>query len=223
MKQEFNIPCAIYLYDEGIKGINFKSLRIFLEKNFGKIPFRLVRLKEKITKTDGLVFNLLKTSQALGKLKTAKIKDACHIILTDRLFATYDEARQVHIRAALFGFPSIISTSGIVEGPAKPKDYYIYKQKYTQLNIWGIEEARIKRKFQGRFIDYQDKRINEVIKGYISQALFFYITGEPFCKRKACRLYNAHWQEDLIYSQIKIRKFCNRHVRVLKEIRDCCK
>ena len=147
-----------------------------------------------------------------------KIKDACHIILSPKIFATLDENKRLHIRAAIFGFPSVISTSGIVEGPAKPKDYYIYKQKYTQLGIWNIEEAKLKRKFKGRFIDYEDKRMNEVLKGYIAQALFFYITGEPFCNKKDCRLFNAHWQEDLIYSQIKRGRFCRSHKAILKKI-----
>ncbi|HLD83006.1 MAG TPA: DUF6775 family putative metallopeptidase, partial [Candidatus Omnitrophota bacterium] len=124
-----------------------------------------------------------------------------------------------HIRSAIFGFPSIISTSGIVEGPAKPKDYYLYKQKYSQLGVWDIEEAKVKREFKGCFIDYQDKRLTEVLKGYLSQAVFFYLTGEPFCKSKSCRLFNAHWQEDLISSQIKSGRFCRLHQGILKQIR----
>jgi hypothetical protein len=114
----------------------------------------------------------------------------------------------------------VISTAGIVEGPAKPKEYYLYKQKYSRLGTWEIEQDKIKNKFRSRFIDYQDKRMNEVIKGYIAQALFFYINGESFCKNKGCRLFNAHWQEDLIYAQIKIGEFCNRHRRILNKIKN---
>ncbi|MBI3991178.1 MAG: hypothetical protein HY350_03405 [Candidatus Omnitrophica bacterium] len=125
----------------------------------------------------------------------------------------------MHIRAAIFGFPSVISTSGIVEGPAKPKEYYLYKQKFAQLGIWEREEPKIKQRFKGSFIDYQDKCMTEVLKGYIAQALFFYISAEPFCVNKSCRLYNAHWQEELINSQLKSAKFCLKHKNLLKEIR----
>lgn len=138
--------------------------------------------------------------------------------MTNKLFATLDTDNRPHIRAAIFGYPSIISTSGIVEGPAKPKEFYLYKQKYLQLGIWDIEEARLKKKFKSRFIDYADKRTNEVLKGYIAQGLFFYIMGEPFCPQKSCRLYNAHWQEDLIYCQIKSGKFCKSHQKMLEKI-----
>ena len=169
--------------------------------------------------TRGLLFDFIGTEKAFENIKYSRAKDTCHIIITSKLFATFDEQKKLHIRAAIFGFPSVISTSGVVEGPAKPKEYYLYKQKYAQLGIWEREEVKIKQKFKGRFIDFQDKRMTEVIKGYIAQALFSYITGEPFCPDKSCRLFNAHWQEDLIKTQIKSGRFCPKHKRVLKNIK----
>lgn len=219
MKQDFNIPKRIYLYNEGIKELNFKSVEAFLKKNFGRIPVRLIRLKEKVVRTKGIIFDFVNTSRAFEQLKTSRVKEACHIILTDKIFATLSPDRHIHVRASIYSFPSIISTSGIVEGPAKPREYYFYKQKYAWMGAWDTEEAKLKKKFKNRFIDYRDKRINEVIKGYIAQALFFYIAGEPFCKQKSCRLFNAHWQEDSVYSQIKIGKFCPEHKKLLKQIK----
>ncbi len=178
-----------------------------------------MKLKEKVVQTWGLLFDFLGTQKRFEGFKHSRIKNACHVILTPRLFATFDEQKKLHIRAAVFGFPSVISTSGIVEGPAKPKEYYIYKQKYAQLGIWEREEDKVKHKFKGRFIDYQDRRMTEVLKGYIAQALFFYIRAEAFCINKSCRLYNAHWQEELINNQVKSGKFCSTHKKVLKEIR----
>lgn len=87
------------------------------------------------------------------------------------------------------------------------------------MGIWELEEDKLKKKFKGRFMDYEDKRISEVIKGYIAQAIIYYITGEPFCPQKGCRLFNAHWQEDLIYAQVKKKRFCRRHSAVLDKIR----
>lgn len=215
-----NIPAAIYLYDEGIKDISFREIKGFIAKHFGKVKIHLVKLKEKVVETRGLLFDFIATQKAFERLKYSKIQNTCHIILTDKLFATFNEDKCPHIRASIYGLPCVISTSGIVEGPAKPKEYYLYKQKYTQLGIWDIEEVKVKKKFKGRFIDYQDTRLTEVVKGYIAQALFFYITGNPFCKQKVCRLYNSHWQEDLIYSQIKSSKFCAEHKKDLEKIKD---
>ena len=84
--------------------------------------------------------------------------------------------------------------------------------------MWALEEPEVKKEFKSRFIDYGDKRLNDVLKGYISQAIFFYMTGEPFCEQKKCRLFNSHWQEDLIHSQVKIGKFCPAHKTFLRSI-----
>lgn len=205
----------VYLYDEGVKELNFKSIADFIKDNFGDIKVHLIKLKKETVKTHGLLFDFVGTQKAFQELKHTRSKYSCHIILTNKLFATLDNDKQPHIRASIYGFPSIISISGIVEGPAKPKEYYLYKQRYVQLGIWEIEETRLKKKIKGRFIDYRDKRLTEVLKGYIAQALFFYISGNPFCPKKSCRLYNAHWQEDLIYSQVRIGNFCPPHKRFL--------
>lgn len=218
--QELNIPKAIYLYDEGIESFNFKKTKDFIEDNFGKIPVQRVKLKEKVAHTRGILFDFIGTNKAFAKLNYSKQKKSCHIILTQKLFATTDEFKRPHIRASIYSAPSIISISGIVEGPAKPKEYYLYKQKYTQLGIWDIKAPKIKRKLGSKFIDYQDKRLNAALMGYIAQALFFYISGEPFCPQKNCRLYNSHWQKELIYAQIKAGTFCRRHKGILRQIRN---
>lgn len=212
MANNFDIPHAVYLYNEGVKGIDFKRLRDFIRNNFGKIPVKIVGLKKKVVATKGILFDPIKTKASFDS------QASCHIILTDRLFATYGEDKKLHLRASIYGFPSVISTSGIVEGPAKPKDYYIYKDRFSKLGTWGMEEPRVKNRFKGRFIDYQDRRISGILKGYLSQALFFHITGDPFCDNKKCRLFNAHWQEDLIYSQTKRGDFCSAHKKLLRAI-----
>ena len=81
-------------------------------------------------------------------------------------------------------------------------------------NIQKFISAPAKR-FKTRFIDYGDRRMTEVLKGYVSQALFFHITGNPFCEKRYCRLFNSHWQEGLIHSQVKVGKFCRHHKKQL--------
>lgn len=207
------------MFHPDLKEIKFGQLTGFVKKKFGKIPVRIVRLKEDIVKTQGLLFDTLKTQRAFQKIAPID-SDACSIIFTNKLIATYDQIdKNLHIRAAVYGWPSVISLSGIIEGPAKPKEFYIFKQRFINLGTWHLAEPKIKEKFSGRFIDYQDKRLTEVIKGYLAQALFFYILGEPFCRMKSCRLFNSHWQEDLIYSQVKSGRFCRKHEKVLKTIK----
>ncbi len=137
----------------------------------------------------------------------------CHIIFTNQLFGTWSEDdHRYHARVSVYGFPSLISTTGIVEAPAKPRDFYLKQQL-------GAGLLTLKEEFKGRFIDYDDPHLTEVMKGYVMQALFFHITGNPFCKNKNCRLYNAHWQEDLIQAQLTSKNdFCLPHEKILTNL-----
>jgi len=137
----------------------------------------------------------------------------CHIIFTNQLLGTWDRNdRRYHARVSVYGFPSIISTTGVVEAPAKPREFYLKKQLGIPLEI-------LKHEFKGRFIDYRNPRLTEVMKGYIMQALFFHMTGNPFCDNQDCRLYNAHWQEELIRAQLDGEyEFCGDHRRFLNRL-----
>jgi len=137
----------------------------------------------------------------------------CHIILTNQLFGTWDEADcRYHARVAVFGYPAIVSTTGLVEAPAGPREYYLRRQL-------GEDEVSLAREFAGRFLDYDDPRTTEAIKGYLLQAVFHHATGEAFCADENCRLFNAHWQEQLIRAQLGERAdLCPRHRRMLESM-----
>ncbi len=139
--------------------------------------------------------------------------DHCHIIFTNQVLGTWDEDdRRYHARVSVYGFPSVISTTGVVEAPAKPREFYLKKQLGIPLDV-------LKSEFKGRFIDHGDPRLTEVIKGYVMQALFYHMTGNPFCDDPDCRLYNAHWQEELIRAQLDgDYDFCRNHLRFLNRL-----
>ena len=57
------------------------------------------------------------------------------------------------------------------------------------------------------------------IRGILTRNPINVITeGNPFCNNINCRLYNAHWQEELIYSQIQSRRLCDEHAALLLQI-----
>ncbi|MFH1777248.1 MAG: DUF6775 family putative metallopeptidase [Candidatus Omnitrophota bacterium] len=151
-------------------------------------------------------------------LKIHNLKDL-HVVVTKRCIATFDEDYRYHLRAILCAHPAVISTTGIIEAPAKPRPYYLLKQQLMLLGRWDSEYPRVKKHFRRQFIDYQDKRINGAIKGYFLQVLFYHTTGAAFCRNKSCRLFNAHWQKDLIYSQLKAGRLCKKHKKMLKDMR----
>ena len=142
--------------------------------------------------------------------------DVFHIVFTNRLTCTYDNNDyRYHGRAVICSNPSIISTTGIVEAPAKPREYYM---ELISNMSQGLNVDSLKKKYQGTYLEYHDKRISTVVEGYALQALFYYLTGEAFCKSEECRLFNPHWQKDLLRSQIEIGKLCQRHQKILDEL-----
>ncbi|MBI2110993.1 MAG: hypothetical protein HYT44_01125 [Nitrosarchaeum sp.] len=142
--------------------------------------------------------------------------DLFHIFFTNKLTCTYDcNDYRYHGRAVIGANPSIISTTGIIEAPAKPREYYLdLISNYTQ----GINVESIKQKYKGTYLEYNDTRLSEIIEGYLLQAIFYFETGEAFCDKTECRLFNAHWQKDLLYSQLENGKLCETHQQVLKRL-----
>lgn len=185
-----------------------------------EIDFELRRLQDSTNKTAGIIYDGYILAEFLRANIPEKERNLAnlHIYITNQIPATYDRGdMRYHARYAIFSYPCIISTTGIVVAPAKPREYYIAKQKLGELARDEIFDTIIKEKMKARFIDYDDERINDVMKGIILQCIFYQGTGYPFCERKDCRLYNAHWQEDLIKSQtLRDSGLCSRHRRVLK-------
>ena len=142
--------------------------------------------------------------------------ETLHIVITNRLMCTFDENDgRYHARAIICANPTIISTTGIIEAPAKSREYYF---ETMALKTQGLGIESVKEKHRGKFLDYNDKRLTTVVEGYLLQAIFYNITGESFCDNVECRLYNAHWQTDLLFSQIKIRKLCKKHKEILSNL-----
>jgi len=136
-----------------------------------------------------------------------------HIVFTNRLICTYDTAdSRYHGRTVICSNPAIISTTGMIEAPARPREYYFEAMKYK---MQGLDIQDIKKKYSEKFLDYHDNRLSKISEGCLLQAIFYYITGDAFCDSLDCRLNNAHWQKDLLYSQLKIGKLCNKHQALL--------
>lgn len=199
-----------------IQGVNQKIVS-GIEPLYGEIEYEKRRILGK-TRALGVTYDGFQLQKVFSELIPQEER-ACmflHIFFTNRLFATWEESNQrYHLRTSVYAFPSVISTTGLVEAPAKPREYYLLKQQYERL---GNELTELKASFKGRFIDYEDERLTKVMKGYAMQAVFYSLIGDPFCEDKGCRLYNAHWQEELIFAQLGSEyEFCERHRKFLEK------
>ena len=193
-----------------------KRMLFVEEPLYGEIEHEKRRLLGK-TRAFGILYDGLELQRIFWELisKEERSFEFVHIFFTNRFFATWDELnRRYHARVSVYGIPSIISTTGLIEAPAKPREYYLLKQQYAML---GKDPLELKDRFKGRFIDYEDERLTEVMKGYAMQAVFYSLIGDPFCEDKGCRLYNAHWQEELIFAQLEGEyEFCPRHTELIE-------
>ena len=142
-------------------------------------------------------------------------QDTLHIIFTNKLTATFSEEDfRYHARALIGTNPTIISTTGIIEAPAKPKQYYM--ELIGDFSKERVDE--IKEKYKGQFLEYHDSRLGKIVEGYLLQAIFYVETGNAFCDDKDCRLFNAHWQKDLFESQLTNPKLCEKHNKELEKL-----
>ena len=201
-----------------IAGIRVRDLRrnTFFEPLYGEIKYEERMLKK--PKNCSVMYDGFKLQALLRELITHEEYKHVHIVFTNRLFGTFDENdMRYHARVIICGHPSLISTSGIVEAPAKPKDFYYLKQKSAVL---GIPIDIVKKNFKGRFVDYDDERITEIMKGYVMQALMYSITGKPFCNNRNCGLFNAHWQEEVLNAQLNGHEFCEKHKGIIEKIKE---
>lgn len=171
-------------------------------------------------KIGGIVYDGRRLLEILSKaIPDEGVLENASIVLTDRLVSTYsrDDMRH-HLRTIVCGFPSIISLPGIVEAPAKPREYYLMRQRVELEGGSELALARLKSAFKGRFVDYGDPKTLDIVKGLGLQAVMYHLTLDPFCDKKSCRLFNAHWQEDLIKSQAGFPGLCSPHAKLLKRL-----
>lgn len=180
---------------------------------FEEANFKDTGKTENIIMYDGFEIQKILTELIPTKERTS---DSFHVFFTNKLTCTYDyNDYRYHGRALIGANPSVISTTGIIEAPAKPREYYLdLISNFTQ----GVNVEKIKQRYKGTYLEYNDPRLSKIIEGYLLQAIFYFETGKAFCDKIECRLFNAHWQKDLLYSQLECGKLCEIHEQSLKRL-----
>jgi len=187
----------------------------------GEVRFERARLAADNCGPFGVAYDGWAFARVLGDLLPPDERSLTrpHIVFTNRLLATWDDDDlRYHLRVNVCTHPALISTSGLVEAPAKPRAFYEVQQSLGTAGSDPLAYERIKEEFRGRFIDHDDERLTEAIKGPVMQAVVYLATGEAFCGDPACRLFNAHWQEEMIAAQLgEGPEFCERHAVLFRE------
>lgn len=140
--------------------------------------------------------------------------ETLHVPLLDRAIGTWgDHDGRWHKRVTVLGQPALLSVPGLYEAPAKPEEYYKEKQRHSLLSGDVPPREVLENRVEGEFLIENDPRTTDALKGYVLQAYDFLETGEAFCDREVCRLFNAHYHEELVGAQLHEPEFCGEHER----------
>lgn len=136
-----------------------------------------------------------------------------HLIFTNQLIGSWDCAdKRYHARAVLCGSPALVSTTGVAEAPAKDRSYYLAMKGAAFAGLGRQQQLEVARGYCEDFLTAEDPRMTEVLKGYAMQVIAYRETGEPFCADSSCRLFNAHWQHEVLKAQLGGEyEYCERH------------
>lgn len=139
--------------------------------------------------------------------------DRLVVVLTGRLAGSFDTGeRRYHARAVIAAHPVIVSVPGILAGPALPPAYYMLRREP------GMDEALLRRSLGEEVLQEDDPLMPKAVASYIAQAAFHRWTGEGACADRACILFNAHKQEDVIRSKVNGR-LCATHRETASSLR----
>jgi len=143
-----------------------------------------------------------------------------HVVITKLLIGTFDESSgRWHARTIALGFPNIISLRGLIEAPAKPRQFYILRQTLSMLHGEMTTEEIQEAIKNFALLGLEDERLTEVTKGYLLQAIAYHATMEPFCNDVSCRLFNAHWQREMLTAQLNGEyELCEAHAQLFRTI-----
>jgi hypothetical protein len=193
------------------------------EPAYAEIEFERRRLANDDRGPFGVLYDGFGFQQVLrALLPSSQVRlDRVHVVFTNRTVGTWDENdRRYHLRSIVLGIPAIVSTTGLVEAPAKPREFYLARQQMGLAARSELTHALLKERFEGQFLDHDDARLTGVARGYAMQAVVYELTGEAFCTDPDCRLFNAHWQAELMRAQLGAPpEYCARHEALLDELR----
>ncbi|MCU4925057.1 hypothetical protein OB905_03525 [Halobacteria archaeon AArc-dxtr1] len=191
------------------------------ERETGNTMLGTVRYEERLLddpqRGGGVLYDGTQIQRALNGAIPPSERDlqTLHVAALDRAIGTWgDHDGRWHKRVTVPGQPALVSVPGLYEAPAKPEAYYKEKQRHALLSGDSPPREVLETQVDGEFLIEDDPRTTDALCGYVLQAVHYIETGEAFCENAGCKLYNAHYHEELIDAQLREPAFCASHTTV---------
>lgn len=221
------VDCEIEVRDRfldlyGHEGLaeRFAEARVLdpYDRETGNTMLGIVRYEERALedpeRAGGVLYDGLAVQRALNDALPLEERELSHlhVPVLDRALTTWgDHDKRWHKRVSVLGQPALVSVPGLYEAPAKPEAYYKAQQRHALLGGDTPPREVLETEVEGEFLIADDPRTTEALKGYVLSAYHYLRTGETFCEREGCRLYNAHRQPELIEAQLREPSLCAKH------------
>jgi hypothetical protein len=204
-----------------IRIVDVVSGRLNRDPLMPEVEYELRRVLDPSLKCHGVLYDGYELMALIADLIPVeeRKRGTLHVVFTGRLVGTKELGEdRVHARVVILGNPSIVSTTGAVEAPVRPREYYLASMLSRNPLVQQVTVSAWRASGGWDWLEHDDPRLTEVMKGYALQALFYYFLGEAFCENPDCRLYNAHYQSELIRSQLLSGKLCEKHEGMLRTL-----
>lgn len=147
--------------------------------------------------------------------------DALHLVFITQCIGRF-VAGESYFRLQIVhhGEPTVISTTGIVEAPALPREYAFRR---AQLLGFGMDEAaeELDGLFAEEAVGHGDTRLSRVATGIALQAVFMRAFGESGCAEPTCPLHPAASHDELTRAHLSDdSRLCDRHARMIIAARE---
>ncbi|RQG90202.1 hypothetical protein EA462_09445 [Natrarchaeobius halalkaliphilus] len=175
------------------------------------------RALENPDREGGVLYDGVSVQRTLNSVLPASEREleTLHVPIIDRAIGTWGgHDGRWHKRVNVLGQPALVSVPGLYEAPAKPEAYYKEKQRHSLISGDTPPREVLENQVDGEFLIENDPRSTDALAGYVLQAYHFIEEGSGFCEREGCRLFNAHYHEDLIEAQLRRPAFCSEHARL---------
>jgi len=187
----------------------FKPFKSGRNPLYGELDFERRRLRGE-TFAAGIMYEARTLAEGLLSVLPAFSSDVVDVVVTNRLFGTWSDVdRRFHARIFFYAGIGVVSSTGLVEAPALPQEFYRAKAVIEGMGT-GITPEILRTEYYDEAILHSHPKMADALAGMIVQSLSIPLGWEYPCDNPECKVFDAHRHRDLVQAQLFSEK-CEKH------------